>query len=147
MKIIVLIVLLLSLLSSCSKSNDDSSIPGKEDEQNNIKKEVVIQSAGSISRSSILAEEHPNSLHPMQVFETKRIMEDGLFSEIKTKVSPYSLIFNFYPMPYIEEVSEPKGFLSFTKIFANAMKSEEWKVFNESDITSKSLTFRFGTPL
>lgn len=134
MKNVIYLFTLLLLSSSCSKL-DDGSDTGKN---NNLNKEFIIQSKGNFSKSNILAEKYSN-FYPTQTFEKKHLIEDGVFSEIKTEVYPYSLIFNFYPTPYVEEVLEPKGLLSFTKVMTNAMKSEGWKLYSESGITQSQL--------
>ena len=132
--IFIYFILLILLSSSCSKLDDDSSSTKK----NNINKEFIIQAEGSFSDSYILAEKYSN-FYPSQMFLKKDLIEDGIFSETPAEVHPYSLIFDFYPIPYIEDILEPKGFLSFTKVLTNAMKSDEWKIYSESGITKSQL--------
>lgn len=141
MKKILLVVSIICSLASCSKSGGGTKPPGEDD----LNREVVLRSVGSFSKSAISAESYPGSLYPMQVFDKNQISENGSFNEFQVKTSPYSLIFNFYPSPYIEKVSDSEGFLSFTKVSANAMGSEEWEIFQDSDITGKSLLMACGT--
>lgn len=132
--ITICISIFFSLLSSCSKQDDDSEVL----KINDLNKEFIVKSEGDLSKSLILAEVY-SSFYPTQVFEKKCLVEDGFFSEIQTGIHPYSLIFDFYPIPYVEEVSEPKGVLSFTQVLANAMKSEEWGIYRESGVTKSQL--------
>jgi len=141
MKQTFIITSLICLLASCSEPDGGIEAPVGED----LNKEVVIQSVGSFSDSAISAESYPGSLYPMQVFDKSQIMDNGAFNELQVEISPYSLIFNFHPVPYIEEISEPKGYLSFSKAFASAMTSEEWSISQGSDIKSKSLLLAYGT--
>lgn len=140
MKRILPVVLFICSLASCSRLDGGTNPHGEED----LNREVILQSVGSPSTSAISAESYSGSLYPMQVFDKSQISGNGSFDELQVKTAPYSLIFNFYPSPYVEEVSEPKGFLSFAKASAAAMASEEWAVFRDSDIASKSLLMACG---
>lgn len=132
--IITYSILFLLLLSSCTKSDGGSDAINNKD----INKEFIIRSDGVFSKSNILAEKYSN-FYPAQVLDKKLLVENGIFSEIQTEVSPHSLIFEFYPIPYIEEILVPKGVLSFTNVLANAMRSEEWKIYNESGVNTSQL--------
>lgn len=131
--IITYTIIYFLLLSSCSKQDDSNNTVNKC----NPNKEFIIQSEGDFSKFGILAERYSN-FYPTQLFD-KHLIKDGILSEIQTEMYSHSLIFDFYPRPYIEEVLEPKGFLSFTKVLTNAMKSEEWKIYFESGVTKSQL--------
>lgn len=131
--IITYTIIFLLLLSSCSKEDDSNNTVKKY----NLNKEFIIQSEGDFLKFGIITENY-SSFYPTQLFN-KHLIKDGILSEIQTEMYSHSLIFDFYPRPYIEEVLEPKGFLSFTKVLINAMKSEEWKIYSESGITKSQL--------
>lgn len=66
------------------------------------------------------------TIYPTQNIVASKLYQGGEWIEVKAKKNPHSLIFDFKPIPYIEEINTPKDNLSYSIAFRNAMRSDEW---------------------
>ncbi|CDN32726.1 hypothetical protein BN938_2656 [Mucinivorans hirudinis] len=131
---------LLPLLFSCSENNRGTDIDVQKKFSDN--EQIVIKLNGFPSVSTISANRFPK-FYPSQMFDKKSFKGESIFNEIKNDEIPYSLLFDFLPAPYVEEITAPKGYLSFTNALIKAMKSAEWDVFNNNK-TTKSEILSYG---
>lgn len=108
------------LLGSCSNAEDNSSpVSYKE-----IEKEAVVYD-DPYFKSKVLISESLD-YYPMQVFVKSAIVKNAQFIAVNQKVSSYSLVFDFTPVPYVSHISNPRGIFSFNSALREAMSSEEW---------------------
>ncbi|MFR9495635.1 MAG: hypothetical protein SNG69_04915 [Rikenellaceae bacterium] len=125
MKRYYLFILLLSLFLGCS----DDNIVNKDSIEDIVDKEVIV-SPNKFSSSFIVIDDIPQ-VYPMQVLKRSDI-EKGHFNDLGVEIYPYSLIFDFTPVPYIVNLNTTSNMLSFTKAISEAMSSNEWQTFNDS---------------
>lgn len=121
-------------LFSCTDKND-------KDELNSfpVNEEKVVVLNGSASK--VIYENRYSPFYPTQIFEKEYFEKENAFKEVKNAGIPYHLIFHFTPAPYVEEVTTPAGYLSFTKARSNAMNSEEWEMYNNRTTATQFLSY------
>lgn len=71
-------------------------------------------------------------IYPSQNIVLSQFLQTGRWNEVFCKKSPHHLIFNFYPVPYIEEIKNPQDHLTYSMALANAMQSNEWEISSQS---------------
>lgn len=53
------------------------------------------------------------SIYPTQNIVASKLIQSGEWFEINAKKNPHYLIFDFMPIPYVEEISNPKNKVSY----------------------------------
>lgn len=135
MKIYIFILTLLLLLLSCSSEQDNNN---NNEPDFDLDQEVIVSVNGFHSDDIIFTRNHQNS-YPSQMFDKRIFVEEHTLKEINDISNPYSLIFDFLPIPYIEKIDNPQGFLSFNKAIANAMKTEANSLYINSNLRKSDI--------
>lgn len=82
------------------------------------------------------------SIYPTQNIVASKLMQSGEWFEINAKKNPHYLIFDFMPIPYVEEISNPKNKVSYAIALKKALKSEEWRNSSHKSGLSAEASFK-----
>jgi hypothetical protein len=142
-------IVAMGAFMSCDKNDDLSIVPEKGTSQvaeepsfkwdevyrynfkskDDIPVDIPEYQNGTRASTMQIGEE---KIYPSQNIVLTQFLQSGRWNEVACKKNPHALIFNFYPIPYIEEISNPRGMLSYTMALQRAMKSEEWATSSKS---------------
>lgn len=122
-------LLILFGLFSCSDEHNEI----KKTDDFDLDQEIIISVNGFHSDHIIFTRNYQDS-YPSQMFDKKIFEEEHILKETNDISKPYSLIFDFLPIPYIEKIDNPQGFLSFKRANANAMRTEANAIYVNSNL-------------
>lgn len=78
------------------------------------------------------------AIYPSQNIVLSQFLQSGRWNEIFCKKNPHSLIFNFYPVPYVENITNPQDHLTYSLALGKAMTSKEWDISSQSGTTGSA---------
>lgn len=130
-------------LSDLSTQTDDKELDFKWDEvyryNFNSKDDVPLDlpefQAKTRAQTIQIGEE---TIYPSQNIVLSQFLQTGRWNEIFCKKSPHSLIFNFYPVPYVETITKPQDHLTYSLALGKAMTSDAWAVSSQSATTGSA---------
>lgn len=146
---VVAIIATMSFFASCDQNdefaNRSANVPTEAVGKNEFKWDEVyrynfkseddipvdlpeFQSATRASTIQIGEEQ----IYPSQNIVLSQFLQSGRWNEVFCQKNPHHLIFNFYPIPYIEEIKNPRGHLTYSMALRNAMNSNDWKISSQS---------------
>lgn len=78
------------------------------------------------------------TIYPSQNIVLSQFLQTGRWNEIFCKKNAHSLIFNFYPVPYVETITNPQNHLTYSLALGNAMRSDAWYISSQSGTTGSA---------
>ncbi len=78
------------------------------------------------------------AIYPSQNIVLSQFLQTGRWNEVFCNKNPHSLIFNFYPVPYVETITNPQDHLTYSLALGRAMTSDAWDISSQSGTTGSA---------